>query len=281
MSSQTTGGKMKTPLVSVIMPVYNCEAYIDQALDSLVNQTHKNLEVIVVDDCSKDATWKHLQKWAKKDSRIKPFHNKENLRIVKTLNFAIEQSRGNYLARMDGDDERLPDSIEKQVAFLEANPDVVIVGGTSQVCDENLKPINLRQYPETDSAIRQKMFRFSPFTHPTVMIRKSTLPRPAYDEKFDWAEDYDLYFRLAKFGKLANLSDILYKLRTHKESVSRTKARQQEKLTLYIRLKAVFEYGFTMRTGDKFYFVAQLISMYLMPTSFRFWLFNKIRMIMK
>ena len=273
---------MKTPLVSVIMPVYNSGAYVDQAIESLVNQTYENIEVIVVDDGSKDDTWKRLQAWGKKDARVKPFRNKQNLRIVKTLNFAISQAKGDYLARMDGDDERMPDSIEKQVAFLAANPEVAIVGGTTQVCDEHMKPINLRHYPETDAVIRQKMFRFSPFTHPTVMMRKSMLPKqPVYDEKFNWAEDYDLYFRLAQNGKLANLSDVLYKLRTHKESVSRTKARHQEKLTLFIRLKAVFEYGFTMRASDKFYFVAQLITMYLMPTSFRFWLFNKIRMIMK
>jgi len=270
---------MKEPLVSVIMPAYNCGTYIEKALYSLINQTYKNLEIIVVDDGSKDDTWEVIQRFAKKDKRIKPYQNEINSRIVKTLNYAISKSSGKYLARMDGDDERMLDSIEKQVDFMEKHPDVVIVGGSSEVCDSNMKVLNKRVYLFTDSEIRKKLFRFSPFTHATIVMRASMVPSNPYS--LDCAEDYDLYFRLAKNGKLANLSDVLYKIRTHEGSTSQSRARYQEKLTLYIRLKAVFEYGYEMTTGDKLYFFIQLVTMYLMPSSFRFWLFNKIRSLLK
>jgi glycosyltransferase involved in cell wall biosynthesis len=261
------------------LPAYNCEKYIEVAINSVVNQTYRNLEIVVVDDCSTDKTWEIIQKMADNDSRIKPLRNKENSKIVKTLNNAIENSSGKYLARMDGDDERVLDSIEKQVNFLENNKDVAVVGGSSEICDENMTTINKREYLLTDSEIRKKLFRFSPFTHATIVMRASMVPTSPY--RLDWAEDYDLYFRLANNGKLANLPDVLYRIRTHKKSVSRTKTRYQEKLTLYIRLKAVFEYGYKMSKSDKLYFFAQLVTMYMMPSNFRFWFFNKIRGFLK
>lgn len=272
---------MKTPLVSVIMPAYNCENYVEQALESLLRQTYTNLEIIIVDDCSTDNTWGVIQSVAKKDSRIKAYQNKVNSHIVKTLNFAIEKTSGEYLARMDSDDERLPDSIALQVEYLEKHPDVVVVGGFSELCDEHMNVLNLREYPTEDAQIRKKIFRFSPFTHACIVMRKSAIPSPAYDVNFDCAEDYNLYFNLAKKGKLANIPTVVYKIRTHKKSISRTRARHQENLTLYIRLKAVFEYGYTMQKTDKIYFACQLLTMYLMSPSFRFWLFNKIRTVMK
>lgn len=263
------------PLVSVIMPVYNCEAYVEEALASVQNQTYTNLEIIVVDDCSTDRSWEIIQRLAKNDTRIHPFKNKENLKIVGTLNFAISKSKGEYLARMDGDDRRRPKSIQQQISFLQAHPDVIMVGGSVTFCDDKMQPVNRRYYPISDEDIRAKIFRYSPFCHASIVVRSDVLEKNPY--KFNWAEDYDLYFRLAKKGKLANLSHDLYEVRTHKASVSRSKTRYQEKLTLYIRLRAVFEYGYTMTAGDKFYFAAQFLTMYLMPPGFRFWLFNKLR----
>lgn len=263
----------KEPLVSVIMPVYNYESYVEEAIKSILEQTYKNIEFIIVDDHSPDDSWKVIQTWAKKDKRIKAFRNKENLKIVGTLNFAISKSSGKYLARMDGDDRRELDSIETQVKFLEKNPDIVMVGGAVTFADSNMNPLNNRRYPKTDEEIREKLFRYSPFCHASLLLRADTM-EPYI---FNWAEDYDLYFRLAKKGKMANLDKILYNVRTHKASVSRSKTRYQEKLTLYIRLRAVFEYGYTMSGSDKLYFFAQFVTMYIMPPGFRFWLFNKLR----
>ena len=265
----------QSPLVSVILPAYNSEEYITDAIESIRNQTYKNLEIIIIDDASTDETFNKTTEIAKNDKRIKVYRNEANLKIVDTLNKGIEQSRGVYIARMDSDDVRLPDSIKTQVDFLEKNPDVVVVGGAIDVCDKNLNFLNYRSYPRTDKDIRSKLFRYNPFAHPAIMMRKSALKHIKYE--LNWAEDYDLYFQLGRIGKFANLSETILRLRTHGMSVSQSKVSYQEYLTFYIRLKAVFEYGYKMTPQDKLYFFIQLITKFLMPVKFRFWLFNKVR----
>jgi glycosyltransferase involved in cell wall biosynthesis len=265
----------KEPLVSVIMPVYNYEEYLNTSIESIINQTYRNLEIIIVDDRSTDGSWAVIQNYAKIDKRIKPLRNKQNLRLTKTLNVAIKHSRGKYLARMDGDDARIVDSIQAEVEFLESHPDVVMVGGAVEICDDQLRRLNDRFYPVDDDSIRHKIFRYSPFCHASIVMRAGVLGENPY--QVDWAEDYDLYFRLGRVGKLANLNQVVYKVRTHKHSISQAKQRLQEKMTLRLRLKAVREYGYKMSLSDMLYLIAQASSMYMMPPRFRFWLFNKIR----
>ncbi len=263
------------PLVSVIIPAYNCSEYINDALESISNQTYKNIEIVVVDDRSTDGTWELINQYKSKENRLRPFRNSKNLKIAKTLNRAISESKGKYLARMDGDDIKLPTSIEKQVAYMESNEGVVIVGTNAYICDEKMNKINEREYAVSDDAIRIKIFRYSPFTHASILLRASAVPDNPY--QLDWVEDYDLYFRLGKEGKFANIPEPLYLIRTHADSVSQSKVRTQEFRTLYIRLKAVFEYGYTMSFGDKLYFFMQLMSMFLIPSRFKFWIFNALR----
>lgn len=267
----------KAPLVSVIVTVYNCQRFIRQALDSLIDQTYKNLEIIVVDDHSSDKSWEIIKEYADKDKRIKPFRNKQNMRQAMTRNFAISQTKGEYLAQLDGDDIRTLSSIEKQVSYLASHPDVVAVGGGAEICDENMNHLNYRTYPTEDKEIRRKFLRYSPFCQSSLVIRKSVLDPKPYRPEMVPSEDIDLSFRLGEAGKLGNLGEVIYKVRTHKHSVTQRGARKMEKKTLYLRLKAVFEYGYEMSFSDKIYFAAQLTTMYLMPPRLRFWLFNKIR----
>ena len=112
------------------MPAFNCERYVADALESLIGQSYQNIEVVIIDDHSTDGTWAVIKEYAKKDSRIRPYRNAKNLKIVETLNFAISKSNGKYLARMDGDDMRTLDGIEKQVEFMEAHEEVAaLIGG--------------------------------------------------------------------------------------------------------------------------------------------------------
>ncbi len=263
------------PLVSVIIPAYNVAAYIEDAVNSILNQTYTNLEVIVIDDGSTDTTYSILEKLAAKDTRLTIAQNDTNLKIVGTLNKAIDMSHGKYIARMDGDDYKYPRAIELQVAYLEKNPDVVVVGGAIEVCGPTMEVLNHRAYPLSDSEVRSKIFRYNPFAHPAVMMNTSL----AGDERYalNWAEDYDMWFRLGRKGKLVNLSETVLKLRTHPNSVSQSKLAFQEKLTLYIRLKAVFEYGYIMTAGDKLYFVSQLIGTKIIPAKIKFKLFGFLR----
>jgi len=257
------------------MPVYNCESYVADALESIIQQTYNNLEIIVVDDCSTDRSWEIIQAFAQKDRRIKVSRNSQNLKIRASRNIALFKSSGKYIANMDGDDRRELTSIAKQVDYLESRPEVVIVGGAAEFCNEKMQRLNDRHYPTTDIDIRRKIFRYAPFCHACVMIRKSALEETPY--QYDVAEDYDLYFRLGQVGKMANFDSVIYHVRTRRNSVSLSKTRYIEKMTLYIRIKATMEYDYKMSFADKLYFVAQFMTMYFMPAQFRFWLFNKLR----
>lgn len=264
-------------LVSVIVTVYNCEPYISDALESIIHQTYSNLEIVVVDDCSTDASWEIIQLYASRDERIKAFRNSLNQRQTRSRNFAIRQSTGSFLTQLDGDDVRTLDSIAKQMRFLAQHPDIIAVGGAAEICDSHMNRLNDRFYPTDDATIRRAFFRYSPFCQSSLLIRRDFVGEDPYKIEMEPSEDIDLSLRLGAAGQLANLSEVIYRIRTHERSVTRTMTRSMETKTLYLRVKAAFEYGYDITFADKLYMAAQLATMYVMPLSFRFWLFNKTR----
>lgn len=267
-----------SPLVSVVMPCYNTEKYLIHATNSILEQTFKNWELIMIDDCSSDTTWEIMNKLASSNSRIRIFKNSTNMKICKTLNYGIEQAKGKYIVRMDSDDWSFPNRLEKQVSFMENNPQVGVSGGMIQICDSDLNFKKNRSYNKADTEIRKKLFRYSPFAHPATIWRKDIMRQAGlYNPSLIVAQDYDLYFRMGALSEFANLDDTLLKLRIHTKSSSQTKSRLQEKNTLYIRLKAVFEYGYDMSLTDKLYLFLQLMSMFLIPQKLKLHIFNLIR----
>jgi glycosyltransferase involved in cell wall biosynthesis len=270
---------MEHPKISVVMPAYNAEKYIRAAIESILNQTFKDFEFIIIDDCSTDTTWEIIQEYAGKDSRMRAVRNAENMKISHTLNKGLELANGTYIARMDADDWSYPYRLQKQYDFMEANLDVGVSGGVMEVCDGKLNVLGTRVYGLVDGEIREKLFRYSPFCHPLIMMRTSVIKLNdlKYSPTLAIAEDYDLYFRFGKVSAFGNLKDTLIKYRIIDTGTSVSKARVQEGLTLYIRLKAVFEYGYRMTAGDKLYFAAQFLSMYLIPQKIKLWLFTVLR----
>ncbi|MEI6490570.1 MAG: glycosyltransferase family A protein [bacterium] len=270
---------MTTPKVSVLMPAYNAEKYIGEAIESILNQTFTDFEFIIIDDCSTDKTWEIIQEYAEKDKRIVAVKNEENLKISHTLNKGFDLAKGKYIARMDADDWSYPDRLKKQFDFMEANPEIGVSGGTMEVCDEKLVRNGYRRYNLTDLEIRKKIFRYSPFCHPLVMFRTEVIKNHGfkYGPVLAIAEDYDLYFRIGVVSKFGNLKDVLIKYRVVGTGTSISKARIQERLTLYIRLKAVFEYGYKMNFKDKLYLFGQFLSMFILSQRFKITLFNLIR----
>lgn len=270
--------KNSNPLVSVIMPAYNSEKYISEAIESILNQTFKDFEFIIIDDGSNDRTWDTIQDYARKDERIVSVKNEKNLKTTATLNKGINLAKGKYLVRMDADDWSYPYRIQEQVEFMEQNPTVVVSGGAIEVCDENLNVKNKRKYPNSDEDIRKKIFRYNPFAHPSIIMRKDKVIEVGmYDEELPLTQDYDLYFRLGKVGKFANLDKMLIKLRTHPQSSSMSKEKEQERIAIRTRFKASKEYGYEMTLFDKVYSVIQWLSIYIVPGKIKFWLFNKLR----
>jgi len=268
----------QAPAISVLMPAYNAAAYIDTAIRSMVEQDFRDFELVVIDDASTDSTWESVLQYAKLDARVRPFRNAHNMKIAKALNRGIEVAAGRYIARMDADDWSHPDRLRKQFEFMERHPDVVLSGGTIEICDENLSPVNKRRYPLSDSEIRERMFYFSPFCHPAIIARADALRQSGgYNETMEVAQDYDLYFRIGRLGRLANVEDCLHRLRTHPASSSLSRGALQERNTLYIRVKAVMEYGYTMTTAARVYLALQYLSSFVLPFRVKFWLFNLLR----
>lgn len=265
------------PLVSVIMPVYNSQLYVEQAIKSILNQTYKNFEFIIVDDASTDATFSILNRLKKKDKRIILIQNSENLGVTKSLNKTLALAKGTYIIRMDGDDWAYPGRFQLQVALMKSHPDVIVSGSYIEVCDSRLKTRYVRKYNIDDTSIRKHLFRYSPFAHPATIWQGNILRAQKYNEAINISQDYELYFRVGKIGKFRNLDKPLLKLRMHENSISTKKSNLQSNNTILIRFNAVLMLGYNMSSFDKFYNFFQEIIIGLLPVKLRFLIFNFLR----
>lgn len=266
-----------TPLVSVIMPAYNVETYISAAIESILNQSYKNFEFIIIDDYSNDKTFDVIKSFKSKDQRIILVRNKENIGVTKSLNKALKLAKGKYITRMDADDWSFPERFKLQVELMEDHPDVVVSGSYIEVCDSKLKTTYIRKYHLDDQSIRKHLFRYSPFAHPATIWKAAVLKKEGYDERINVCQDYELYFRIGKIGKFMNLDKILLKLRMHERSISTTLSDIQSKNTVLIRLNAVLILGYNMSSFDKLYNFLQEVGINLIPVKLRFFIFNFLR----
>ena len=198
-----------TPLVSVILPTYNRGQYIAKAVESVWRQSYKNLELIIINDASTDATGELVSVFSKHNPRITILRNETNLGIVASLNKGIGVAQGKYIARLDDDDIWCDDKkIEKQVDFLEKNPEYCLTGGGVIKIDKNGKEIVRYLLPEKDEDIRKTILINNAFAHTTVLFRKDTfLKVGGYDEQFAFIEDWDLWLKMGKIGKFYNFQE--------------------------------------------------------------------------
>ncbi|MFV0417115.1 MAG: glycosyltransferase family 2 protein [Dysgonomonas sp.] len=214
---------MSKPLVSVLIPCYNVEKYVEESVNSILKQTYTNLEIIAINDCSTDNTGNILQQLADKDSRITVVNNFKNLRLISTLNKGIELCRGEYIARMDADDISLPTRIEKEVDFLEKNKDHDIVS-TQFYAFRSDKPnkYDLNHSPQHDNELRAYMLFRSGICHPAVLIRKRIFSELGlkFEQQYLHVEDYALWSEAIYKTKIANLPEPLLLYRVHKNQVS-------------------------------------------------------------
>lgn len=213
---------MTSPLVSVLIPCFNCENYVETAVRSIMNQTYRNLEIIVTDDNSSDGSWNILQKLAEEDERIRLFRNPANLKIVKTLNEMVSAAHGEYIARMDADDVSLPNRMEKQIAFLESHPDVALCGTNAWHINEAGRRTTQSLLPVFPEECRFFLRYFSVLYHPSILARAAVLKENQYSAEFPHAEDYELWCRLVyqKQCIIANLPEKLLLYRIGKNSIT-------------------------------------------------------------
>jgi glycosyltransferase involved in cell wall biosynthesis len=207
-----------SPQISVIMPVYNCSKYIDEAINSILNQSFKNYEFIIIDDGSIDNTVERIEQYS--DERIRLF-KREHLGIVAQLNYGLEQSKGEFIARADGDDISLPNRLSKQLEFILQNEGIGIIGSSYTNISEKGKQLFDRWFPSLDADIRDLFPVFCPISHGTVLYNKELVQKTG-GYKYDSFpnEDYDLWLRLSERTLMANIEESLVLVRKHGKSAT-------------------------------------------------------------
>lgn len=214
------------PKISVVMPVYNGEKYICETMDSVLNQTFGDFEFIIINDASKDRTEEIIKSY--NDDRIVYLINEQNLGVAGTLNRGLENAKGEYIARIDADDIAIAERFEKQVAFMDAHPDVGVCGSHIRIFEEDGAERDFI-YSETDKELRVDMLFNSGFAHPAVMLRKSVLDENNifYNLEFEKAEDYRMWYDIMKKSMGHNLQEPLLRYRHHSNQVTKTNVKEQ------------------------------------------------------
>ncbi|MBQ8837144.1 MAG: glycosyltransferase family 2 protein [Clostridia bacterium] len=251
------------PLVSIIVGAYNCADAVGKCIESIIAQTYTNWELIICDDCSRDNTLEVLKKYSQQDERIVVISNPQNMRLAATLNNCLGVAKGEYVARMDTDDVCLPERIEKQVDFLENNPEYAVVGSAAKVFDgEKIVGVRIpKENPDLNNLLRGPMFM-----HPTIMMRKS-----CYDQLGGYTvakrtvrgQDWDLWFRFFAAGfKGYNMQEPLI---IYHESSSDYKKRTLKTATMYTRT-AIYGYRLVKAPIFKYYLAFKPIISAIIPT---------------
>ncbi len=216
------------PLVSVIMSVYNGERFLQQAVDSILQQTYSNWEFIIIDDNSTDLTASILSGYS--DERIRVLKNDQQLGLTQNLNAAVEISTGEFIARMDADDISLPLRLEKQVKYLKNAPLLAGVAGFIEFIDENGSPSGIWKHDRqtnTASKIRALLPWENCIAHPTVMLRRNVISRYKYNIAQKHSQDWDLWLRLfANDLALEKLNEVVLQYRLHTSSVTYIQKKQ-------------------------------------------------------
>jgi glycosyltransferase involved in cell wall biosynthesis len=220
----------KAPIVSVILPVYNAELYLKEAIGSILNQTFKDFECIIINDGSTDGSKAIIESYG--DERI-IFVDQANMGLAATLNKGIRLARGKYIARQDNDDVSLHTRLQEQVKYLEDHPAVALLGTHALIIDENGRSTGRSLQPPTASyQVKFYLLFGNPFAHSSVFLRRSVLDaRGLYSQGTSYFEDHNLWSRIARIADVANLPEQLIKYREVPSSMSRSTADYMQRVT--------------------------------------------------
>jgi len=217
----------KSPLVTVLMPVYNAGIYLEEAINSILKQTFTDFEFLIINDGSTDNSLETIKSFD--DKRINLINNKENLKLIKCLNLGLQISKGEFIVRMDADDISLPTRIEKQVNFLISNPEYGLLGSWFEDFGDNINN-QLVKYSSDDATIRIKHLHQTHISHPTAVIKKDIIQinNIHFDESFVHGEDYDFWVRMSQFCKISNFPEMLVKKRDHPKNITNQYAQSMD-----------------------------------------------------
>ncbi len=253
--------------VKVFMPCYNCEKYIGEAIESILNQTYKQFELVILDDGSTDGSVAVIQRFMCEDDRIQLFQNQGNKGIVYTRNRGLEICDCDYLALMDADDISALDRLEKEVAFLDQHEDVTVIGGLYQLIDSEGKRIEQgdRVAVWSDESIRASMLFHNVIANGSVLIRKETIDRKRirYRQDYQSAEDYRFWCEVLSVGKIFNMNQVFQYYRVHEESLEHREGgagNQRRNQGIYqIKQYLLREQGYQLPAEDENLFLEVLL----------------------
>jgi len=226
--------------ITVLMPVYNGEAYIREAIESILNQTFKDFEFLVIDDGSTDKSADIIKSY--KDNRIRFVRNETNLGLIKTLNKGIDMANGEYIARMDDDDISLPKRLGKQRDFMQKNPEIGIVGSWIKLIGEQGRQGGrVIKYLSNPEEIKANLLFLTSLIHPSIMMRKNLIKENNlyYNSGYKHAEDYELWVRASKYFPISNIKEVLLLHRKYRKSVSETNSTAQKEKAEIIRIQQI------------------------------------------
>lgn len=267
---------VEEPLVSVVMPVHNTARFLPDSIESILNQTHRHLEFLIIDDASPDGSWEIIEGYARKDSRIIAVRNDVNVGVVRARNIGVLRASGKYVAQMDSDDVSLPERISRQVAFLEDNARYGACGANIYQIDAAGKVSRTVTFPADDAAIKRSFFFVTPIRHSTLVVRKECFDRLGLYEQLP--DDLDLLIRIGCEYRIANLQECLVKYRVHGDNYILTDHRTIVQWTLRTRRKAVKVYGYKMPAlGYLAWFATWLMQFFPPRMVFKlFYLFRRV-----
>jgi hypothetical protein len=231
---------MSSPIVSVLMSVFNGQAFLPEAIESILGQTFRDFEFVIIDDGSTDKTAEILAEHAVRDPRIR-VHRHENKGRANSLNIGIELSRSSYIARMDADDISLPNRLKEQVEFMGRNPSVGLLSGSYDLIDVEGRLMGTVPLLTRDEEIKQAMLVNNAMCHPAAMMRREVaIACGGYRKAFLDADDYDLWLRISERSQLANLEQPILQYRVHSKQVSVVNSSHQRLCVLAARTAAAF-----------------------------------------
>lgn len=223
------------PRVSIISGCFNNEKYLEEALLSVLNQTYKDFEYVVIDDNSTDSSLHILRKWSERDSRLRIIHNTKNLGLANTLNKAIDLTDSDYVVRFDTDDKMYPHRLDRQLTYMQVEK-IELLG--SSIKSLNTCFTKITHYPKEHDAIKLQLLFQTAFAHPSIIFKRNSLGSMRYDSTIKYAEDYDLWVRLSETVRMGNIREPLIHYRIHSNQIS-TKKQEQNLDAGKIRLNAL------------------------------------------
>jgi glycosyltransferase involved in cell wall biosynthesis len=226
------------PLVSVIMPVYNGDEYLEVTIRSILLQEFRDFEFIIINDGSTDRSEEIVFSFS--DQRIRYYRNDANRGLIYTLNLAVEKARGEYIARIDADDIAQPGRFRSQLNFLDKHPDIALCGSFYKIINKSGEIIDSVELPVNDLDIRTYLLFGNCFCHSSIMIRTTVMQKHGYSSDYHLCEDYDLWFRVMSDGhQVANIPSFHTLYRIHGENISTKKREEMLKCVKEIHRRAL------------------------------------------